>query len=523
MAAEEDSDSLAGKGLPAAEKPADSEPSESEPSGPSEPSEGPSSSPYRDDGPRPARVRKPQPSIWQRSTYRWTAITAVMAALLVLYTQHPYYLNNQFAPFRSVYTPAFVLWLALGLFYVKATLEKFKGTRYLMRDGGLHLLMLARSLERPRERAPGSEQRARRARKIGLGVGGAFSIVCAILRASGVPIHVETAFGTAMGLPAGVLAFAAGLAVVLGLGFGVGAVYGWRFEYEGSRFWKLAVKPRVRTTLLGIVVKGFYTPLMIGFFSGHANGIAEAWLRHKHLPSLKFVLVKGYPWTQAMSWLEQMKARIPDLVPSGSDFSGLFAVSSWTRADISWGLGVAYDIAFFVDCGWALIGYMLESRWLGNKTRSVETTWLGWAAALSCYPPYNNVLGTYLPLNDGPRLDIFKGENTQLVVRGLIVLLFFVYASATVAFGFKFSNLTNRGTVSRGPYAVIRHPAYVCKCTAWWLEHLPTMTITKGFFLTLLCGVYALRAWTEERHLSLDPEYRAYKKKVPWVIIPGVF
>jgi protein-S-isoprenylcysteine O-methyltransferase Ste14 len=282
-------------------------------------------------------------------------------------------------------------------------------------------------------------------------------------------------------------------------------------------------KPRIRTTALGIFVKGFYTPLMIGFFSGHANGIAEAWLRHKHLPGLKIVVAKGMPWTQLVSWFDQMRARLPDLIPSGSDFAGFFAFGSWTRADISWGLGLAYDIAFFTDCGWALMGYMLESRWLGNKTRSVEPTALGWAAALSCYPPYNNVLGTYLPLNDGPRLAAFSGEDTALVLRGIIVFLFLIYASATVAFGFKFSNLTNRGTVSRGPYRFIRHPAYVCKCTAWWLEHLPTMTLTKGFFLTLLCCVYALRAWTEERHLSADPDYREYKKKVPWVIFPGVY
>jgi hypothetical protein len=422
------------------EKEPESEPDEADAT-PSDPPAGAPDEPvkktaYRDDGVPKSSVRKPPATIWQRATYRWTAITSVMAAMLVIYTQHPYYLGNQFAPFRSVYTPAFVLWLVLGLFYVKATLEKFKGTRYVVRDGGLHLLLLAKA-------------------------------------------------------------------------------------FSQKRFWKMAVKPRLRTTLLSIVVKGFYLPLMVGFFSGHANGIAEAWLRHKHLPGLKFVLAKGYPWQQAASWFSQMKARLPDLVPSSGDFSGLFAVGTWTRADVSWGLGVAYDITFFIDCGWALIGYGMESRWLGNKTRSVEPTWLGWAAALSCYPPYNNVLGTYLPLENGKQW--ITGEDTQLWLRGIIVALFFIYASATVSFGFKFSNLTNRGIISRGPYRLIRHPAYVTKCTAWWLEHMPTMTLTKAFFLSLLCGVYALRAWTEERHLSRDAEYREYKKKVPWVIIPGVY
>ena len=440
------------------------------------------------------RVRKPPPTIWQRATYRWTAITGVMAAMLVLYTQHPYYLGNQFAPFRSVYTPAFVLWLVFGLFYVKATLEKFKGNRITVRDGGLHLIVVAKSFQL----TPFSK-----AQRMALYALGAVLAAVTWRMVKDAPMQASTFVQPAT------------------MFLVVAAAVTFAKAFHPKRFWQLAKSPRIRTTLLSIFVKGFYLPLMVGFFSGHANSIAEAWLRHKHLPGLKFVLAKGYPWEQAASWFSQMRARLPDLVPSSGDFSGLFAFGSYTRADVSWGLGVAYDVTFFIDCGWALIGYGLESRWLGNKTRSVEPTALGWAAALSCYPPFNNSLGTYLPLENGKQW--ITGEDTQLWLRGLIVLLFFVYAAATVAFGFKFSNLTNRGIVSRGPYRLIRHPAYVCKCTAWWLEHMPTMTLTKAFFLSLLCGVYALRAWTEERHLSRDPDYLAYKKKVPWVIIPGVY
>jgi hypothetical protein len=470
---------------------------------------------YRGEVPKVRRAAPKAPTIWQRATYRWTAITAVMAMLLVVYTQHPYYLGAQFAPFRSVYTPWFVLWLVVGLFYVKATLEKFKGMRYTMRDSGLHLLIVAKSFR---------IDPFTRAQKIGLRfLGVVLGVVCAV--------HIAAA-------PRLLSSYVTSGSLLLG----TAVIVAFAKAIQPRRLWALVTNRRIRTTLLSIVVKAFYMPLMIGFFSGHANSIAEAWLRHKHLPGLKFVVVNGYPWQMAASWFAQMRTRLPDLLPAGSDFSGLFAMSSWTRGDISWGLGVAYDITFFIDCGWALMGYGLESRWLGNKTRSVEPTALGWAAALSCYPPYNNVLGTYLPLENGKDWigddsvlaglkeflrahigQVLTGEDMHLILRGVIVVLFFVYATATVAFGFKFSNLTNRGTISRGPYRFIRHPAYVCKCTAWWLEHLPTITLVKAFFLTLLCGVYALRAWTEERHLSRDPDYRAYKKKVPWVIFPGVY
>ena len=35
--------------------------------------------------------------------------------------------------------------------------------------------------------------------------------------------------------------------------------------------------------------------------------------------------------------------------------------------------------------------------------------------------------------------------------------------------------------------------------------------------------IYYVRARTEERHLSLDPNYRAYMKHVRWRFIPGVW
>lgn len=386
--------------------------------------------------PRAKASGKAQPNIWQRAVYRWTAITCVMSVLLVIYTQHPYYRNGQFAPWRSLFPTAFVLWLAFGILYCKATLEKFSERRYVMRDGGLHLLLLAKA-------------------------------------------------------------------------------------FQQRRFWRIAKNRRVRTTLLGICVKAFFTPLMTGFVSGHAGNIADLWLRHKHLAPLRFQNTGGMPWHVAKLWWEHVGSRLHELVPSGADLAWLLAPWNWARDEWRWGLDVAYNFVFFVDCGVALVGYSSESRWLGNKTRSVEPTAFGWVVCLACYPPYNNVLGTYLPLQNGR--DIITDEWWLLFLKGVIVVLFAVYASATVAFGFKFSNLTNRGIVSRGPYRLVRHPAYLCKCTAWWLEHLPTLTLQKAFFLTLLCGVYSLRAWTEERHLSKDPEYLAYKKKTPWVLFPGVY
>src|SRR5207302_701040 len=129
---------------------------------------------------------------------------------------------------------------------------------------------------------------------------------------------------------------------------------------------------------------------------------------------------------QVSMWWSQLWQRMPDLMPSGADFGRI--LTPWSRSDISWVLDIGYNIVFFVDCGWALMGYSSESRWLGNKTKSVEPTAFGWAVCLACYPPYNNVLGTYLPLENGPA--VVTDNGWLLALRAATVLLFAIYASA---------------------------------------------------------------------------------------------
>lgn len=452
--------------------------------------------PYRDSSVG-ARAPREARTIWQRATYRWVAITIVMAALLVLYNYHPYYRGQQFTPFKSMYLPAFVLWLGLGIVYVKATTERFHERRYILRDSGLHLLLLAKvGFDDHLPRRVGPALAALGLTVAGLGAARAFAPEASAWR----------------GLAAsGALFGAAFVAAVL-----------LTRQLRPKKLWRVVKNRRVKTTLLAIVVKAFFTPLMTGFVVGHLNAIARAWLAHKNLPPLDVKSPSGAAIVTSIElWWTNVGVRLGDFVPSLQDLAGLVQPWTWTHAEVSWGLGITYDLIFAIDCGWALFGYASESRWLGNKTKSVEPTAFGWLVCLACYPPYNNVLGTYLPLETGSQL--IASQTWHLVLRGVIVFLFAIYAAATVSFGFKFSNLTNRGIVSRGPYRYVRHPAYLCKCAAWWLEHVPTMTLTKAFFLTLLCGVYALRAWTEERHLSRDPDYRAYKKKTPWVLFPGVY
>lgn len=188
-----------------------------------------------------------------------------------------------------------------------------------------------------------------------------------------------------------------------------------------------------------------------------------------------------------------------------------------------WFLDLIYNSLFIVDTVVAIMGYGLELKWLGNKTKSVEPTAFGWLVALMCYPPFNGISGLYFPLQTKDELYLPITEEQKILVRIIIIMLYVVFIWGTVALGVRFSNLSNKGIIARGPYKYIRHPAYASKNIAWWFEHLQYM---KGLnnVLPLLCWnmIYTLRAITEEKHLMKDPEYREYMKKVKYMFIPGL-
>jgi len=186
----------------------------------------------------------------------------------------------------------------------------------------------------------------------------------------------------------------------------------------------------------------------------------------------------------------------------------------------------------FVDVLLFTVGYLVESRRLGNEIRSVDPTIVGWAAALLCYPPFNIVTGKLLggEASDFPQFD---DPTIHIALNVTLLVMMAIYASASVALGLKASNLTHRGIVSRGPYRVIRHPAYVCKNLAWWIGSAPAVSVAFGLSLTdglqsvgsvlAWTMLYVLRAVTEEDHLrKVDGEYAAYAANVRYRFIPGL-
>lgn len=194
---------------------------------------------------------------------------------------------------------------------------------------------------------------------------------------------------------------------------------------------------------------------------------------------------------------------------------------------------IATAFIFSVDVALAWCGYIIASRWVDNQTLSAEPTTLGWLVCLLCYPPISQATGWYFSTpSDHAYMQI--GNMWVVGLFGtMMIMSYLVYMSATLYFGVRFSNLTNRGIIRKGPFSIVRHPAYASKNFAWWCVMFPGViygiqnngwhqSIALIIGLILMTFIYYKRAITEERHLMADPFYQEYCKQVRYRFIPGI-
>lgn len=221
--------------------------------------------------------------------------------------------------------------------------------------------------------------------------------------------------------------------------------------------------------VMGWAIKAFFLPLMTVFLFGNIQWMSETDIRQAFTPD-------AFGW-----WLK---------------------------------------LAFFIDVAYATIGYLLTMRVLDTHIRSANPLLFGWVVAILCYPPFWNLIeGQYLRYSGSENWEFWLAGSPLLYAlwgAALLALIFF-YSWSTVAFGLRFSNLTHRGIITNGPYALTKHPAYIAKNIFWWMSAMPFLSGNGWDFAIkgcLLLGVvnliYYARARTEERHLSQDPVYVVY-------------
>ena len=77
-----------------------------------------------------------------------------------------------------------------------------------------------------------------------------------------------------------------------------------------------------------------------------------------------------------------------------------------------------------------------------------------------------------------------------------------------------------RGVVVRGPYRLVRHPAYLGEVLIVLGFNWESSSPIHGVILMALVGALILRIKAEERLLSSDDRYRAYRKQTRYRLIP---
>jgi protein-S-isoprenylcysteine O-methyltransferase Ste14 len=81
----------------------------------------------------------------------------------------------------------------------------------------------------------------------------------------------------------------------------------------------------------------------------------------------------------------------------------------------------------------------------------------------------------------------------------------------------------DRGLVGRGPYAVVRHPVYASYLLTQSGYLLQSISLRNVLVMVLASGYNVGRALMEERLLAGTPAYPAYRHRVGWRLVPGLW
>ena len=183
----------------------------------------------------------------------------------------------------------------------------------------------------------------------------------------------------------------------------------------------------------------------------------------------------------------------------------------------------AVTACYTIDLAFGLAGYVFASNNLVPTIRDTNPSPLGWVVCLVCYPPISHHWPAALSVAAlevrWPQLATMSQDPVVLVGAAAMLLAMAVYIPATVVFGLRFSNLTNRGVITSGPYRLTKHPAYLAHIVNAWVIvciFLPASGARFTWDLVLVplayTVLYTLRMKTEEAHMRSDPDYQRYEE-----------
>jgi len=164
--------------------------------------------------------------------------------------------------------------------------------------------------------------------------------------------------------------------------------------------------------------------------------------------------------------------------------------------------------AFLVEQTWFVIAFLIR-----RPASAVSRNPAGWLLAFG--GTFAGVL--FRPVGAHPHWGVVAGLVLQLA--GLAVCVISLLALGR-SFGFV---AADRGLVTRGPYAIVRHPVYASYLAIQSGYLLQSISLRNVLVMMVASGCNVGRAVMEERLLTGSSAYRPYRRRVRWRLVPGIW
>jgi protein-S-isoprenylcysteine O-methyltransferase Ste14 len=164
--------------------------------------------------------------------------------------------------------------------------------------------------------------------------------------------------------------------------------------------------------------------------------------------------------------------------------------------------------AFLGEQMWIVLAYLIR-----RPARAVSRRLDDWLLAFG--GTFGGVL--FRPVGAHPHWGVTAGLAVQLLGLCICVASFLTLGRS---FGFA---AADRGLVGRGPYAVIRHPIYASYLLLQAGYVLQSISVWNTMVMLFVTSCNVGRARAEERLLATNEDYGAYRIRVPWRLVPGVW
>ncbi len=198
------------------------------------------------------------------------------------------------------------------------------------------------------------------------------------------------------------------------------------------------------------------------------------------------------------------------LVTIAVNLAGAAGAALFARASLEFYLSThrLIGMAYFGEQMWFAAAFLLR-----RPARAVTRRLRDWLLAFC--GTFGGVL--LRPAGAHPQWGVEAGLVLQLL--GLAICLA-ALAALGRSFGFA---AADRGLATRGPYAIVRHPVYAAYIVIQGGYLLQSVSWWNALVMTFATGCNVGRALAEERLLTESGDYLAYRSRVRWRLVPGIW